>query len=121
MNPTSRLRRIEAQLEAFDTRVAWAAVDAALHRERARAMVKMCHLLGVDPDDPRYAEAAAVLIDDGMALQAQDADTLARWRQQEGIVDTSEGARPRVMETLDEMAARLKATTPEVHGEEGDN
>jgi hypothetical protein len=112
MNPLTRLAKLEAQLAASDERVAWAAVDAAMHRQQARARIKMCRLLGVDHDDARYAEAAAVLTDDGMALQAQDADTLARWRQQEGIVDETEGAKERLMEKIDEMAARLSTSHP---------
>ncbi len=104
-----RLARIEARLHAPDERVAWVAVDAAAQRQRARARLKICRLLGVNPDDRRVQDALALLVNDSSECIAQDAALVQRWHRQAGIVTEPGEAHQRLSERLEAIAQRLRA------------
>jgi hypothetical protein len=88
----------------------WTAVHLTLQRVQSRARLQMCAHLGIDATDPRVLDATACLTEDTPAQRAQDIETLARWRQQQGIPDDSPGARARLTARLETMARRIDHT-----------
>jgi hypothetical protein len=108
-NRQQRLERLEAAMARQDTQDAWPEMNAAMRRQTARVRLKVCRRLGVDPDDFRVREAAALLIDDTAALIAQDTAMVQRWCRQRGIVEDYRDARQRLHETIECIADRLAA------------
>ena len=107
-NLRRRIESLEQAMDRRDAQVAWPEVGAALRRQRARVRLKVCRRLGLDPDDFRVREAAALLIDNTAALTAQDAAIVRRWCRQEGLVTEHRGVRQRLMQKFDAIARRLK-------------
>jgi hypothetical protein len=91
-----------------DQKLSWPAVDAAEDRMRARVHLKMARLLGAVDTDPGMPQILATLADDAPAQAAHDAALVRRWRQAQGIVVDASGARERVMQRLEVMAARMR-------------
>jgi hypothetical protein len=107
MSIKRRLAKLEAAMarESAPLQV-WEALHLAFTRAQARARLTVCQHLGADDDDARMHEAAAALIEDTPAQQAEDAATLAHWRRQQGIPD-DQGVRQRVEARLDQMRQRM--------------
>jgi hypothetical protein len=100
--------RFTAQLEG--QALSWPAVHAAEGRIRARVRLKLCRLLGAPDTDPGMAEALTVLAGESPAQAASDEALVRRWCQMHGIVEEdADGARARIAQRLETMAARLQA------------
>jgi hypothetical protein len=100
-NLNTRLTRLETRLGSPPT--PWAALAAAVRRSQARARLKLCALLGVDPKDPRVLEAAGHLTHETAAQRQADEALMHAHKRPPDAGDV----RARIMQRLDEMATRL--------------
>jgi hypothetical protein len=95
--------RIDGQEMTADT------VADATRRLQARARLRIARGLQARDEAPGIADAVAALADDSPAQAARDEALVGRWRQAHGIVEDAGGARARIAERLEQMAARLHA------------
>ena len=102
------MRSLNARLTALETRLGspqtpWADLAAAIMRSQARARLKLCHLLDIDPEDPRLIEAAGHLTHDTDAQRQADEAIIHAYR----LPHDAGEVRTRIMQRLDEMNTRL--------------
>jgi hypothetical protein len=98
---------LTARLE--DQERSWPAIHAAERRMRARVRRVIGRRLEVPETHPGMAEALAVLAEETPEQTARDEALMRRWCQAHSIVVDATGARERVMQRLEIMAARQQA------------
>jgi hypothetical protein len=108
-NLEQRLTRLEKVLDSHTDALTWADAYDAHARQQVRAYVKICRLLGVDAHDRRVAEAISRLAGDDEARIARDAAIMARWREQQGLMEDPAEIRQRFTKRLEAIARRLQA------------
>jgi hypothetical protein len=99
---------LQTRLEGQE--LSWTAIHAVERRRQARVRLLIGRRLEVPDTDPGMADALMVLAGDSPEQAVHDEALMRRWCQAHGIVVDAAGARARVAERLETMAARQRAS-----------